>query len=108
MIELLQKPSCRSNEGFWHLQAPHPSGVSSVTRLCDDLAVFPDKLSNEPTAEQVRGLADELAALSKQQSKALQTSAYKRMSIEEASEYDRRRVRIAEICAVVGKFKPDR
>jgi hypothetical protein len=87
---------------------PPPQWSSQRPKTVQRSRRVPDKLSNEPTAEQVRGLADELAALSKQQSKALQASAYKRMSVEEASEYDRRRVRIAEICAVVGKFKPDR
>jgi CelD/BcsL family acetyltransferase involved in cellulose biosynthesis len=93
-MELLQKNlRAEAMRVLWHVHAPHPREISSVPKLCKDLAVFSDKLSNEPTAEQVRGLTDELAALSKQQSKALQASAYKRMSVEEASEYDRRRVR---------------
>jgi polyhydroxyalkanoate synthesis regulator phasin len=66
------------------------------------IAVSPANLS----AEQAKELTDELSALSKQQSKALQSAAYTRMSKEEAKEYDQRRVRIAEICALVGTFKP--
>jgi hypothetical protein len=52
-----------------------------------------DKLS----AEQAKELADELSVLSKQQSQALQTAAYIRMSQEEARTYDERSRRIGEI-----------
>ena len=54
------------------------------------------------SAERAKELADELAALSKQQSAALQTAAYIRMSAEEAEHYDQRRIRIGEIWRLMG------
>jgi hypothetical protein len=53
-------------------------------------------------------LSAELSYLSKQQSKALQASAYISMNAEEAREYDKRRLPIAELCALIGEFKPSR
>ena len=58
------------------------------------------------TVEQAKNLSDELTKLSKQQLQALQTEAYMNMSKEEAAHYDQRRLRISEIWAVLGKFKP--
>jgi len=55
--------------------------------------------------EQAEALANELSELSKQQSEALQTASYFRMSAEEAMKYDERRLRIARISSIVGKFK---
>ena len=67
------------------------------------------ELGNETLfAEQVQKLADELSPLSKQQSKALQTAAYISMSAEEAHHYGKRRERIAELCTLIGKFRPSR
>ena len=60
------------------------------------------------SAERAKQLADELSALSKQQSKALQTAAYINMSREETKEYDQRHTRISEIWALLGKVKPPR
>jgi hypothetical protein len=57
------------------------------------------------TRGQLSELADELSKLSKQQSIALQQSAYLSMSPEEAREYDERRVRIGKLCSILGKFK---
>jgi hypothetical protein len=68
------------------------------------------KLSGVPDdlcAEQGSELADELS-IPKKQSKTLQRSAYQRMSIEVASEYDRHCQRIGEIFSVIEKFKPSR
>jgi hypothetical protein len=62
-----------------------------------------DKLS----AEQAKELAQEMATLSKQQFEALQTAAYMRMSQDEAAQYDRRRLRIGEICGLLSKFTPE-
>ena len=59
------------------------------------------------SADQAKELADELSALSQQQSSALQTGAYISMSREEANAYDLRRVRITKICALLGQFKPE-
>ena len=59
------------------------------------------------SADQAKQLADELSALSQQQSSALQTGAYISMSREEAKAYDLRRVRITKICALLGQFKPE-
>jgi hypothetical protein len=64
-------------------------------------------VSDKPSAEHARELAKELAALSKLQSEALQTAAYTKMSPEQASQYDHRRLRIGEICGLLGKFKPE-
>jgi hypothetical protein len=67
------------------------------------------ELGNETlSAEQVQKLADELSQLSKQQSKALQTAAYFSMSAEDAYDYDKRRERIAELCTLIGNFRPSR
>ncbi|MCU1303418.1 MAG: hypothetical protein JWQ87_3702 [Candidatus Sulfotelmatobacter sp.] len=55
---------------------------------------------------QAKELAEEMAALSKLQSEALQTAAYVRMSERQAGEYDHRRLRIGEACGLLGKFKP--
>ena len=63
-------------------------------------------VDNKLSAEQANKLSDELTALSKQQSEALLSSAYIRMSLEEAKEYDKRRIRIGEICELLAKFKP--
>jgi hypothetical protein len=65
-------------------------------------------VSDKISAAQAKELADEMAALSKLQSEALQTAAYVRMSEREAAEYDHRRLRIGEICGLLGKFKPNR
>lgn len=55
--------------------------------------------------EQAEALANELRELSKQQSEALQTAPYFHMSAEEAMKYDERRLRIAQISSIAGKFK---
>ena len=57
--------------------------------------------------EQAKELADEISALSKMQSAALQTAAYIRMSSTEAKAYDKRRERIGELCTLLGKFKSE-
>jgi hypothetical protein len=57
-------------------------------------------------ATEYKELADELSALCKLQSQALQASAYKMMNAQEAQEYDARRIRIGELCECLGKFKP--
>jgi hypothetical protein len=59
---------------------------------------------NDPS--EYKELADELSALSKLQSRALQASAYVMMNPHEAQEYDVRRIRIGELCERLGKFKP--
>jgi hypothetical protein len=56
--------------------------------------------------DEAKALAEELSELSKQQSEALQTAAYMRMSKDEAEKFDQRRARIGEICGLLGKFKP--
>jgi hypothetical protein len=57
------------------------------------------------TAERAEELATELSLLSQQQSEALLTAAYIRLSAEEAKKYDARRLRISEISAILGRFK---
>jgi hypothetical protein len=73
-------------------------------RLTVKLCPVLDKLT-DVSAERLSELADELSALSKKQSKALQASAYIQMNAQEASEYDERRVRIGELCSILGRFK---
>jgi hypothetical protein len=55
-----------------------------------------------------KDLAKELSELAKQQYEALQKSSYFRMSGQEASAYDARRLRISEICSVLAEFRPKR
>jgi hypothetical protein len=64
-------------------------------------------VSDKLSAEQAKKLAEEMAALSKLQFEALQTAAYMKMSKQEAAQYDQRRLRIGEICGLLGKFKPE-
>ena len=60
-------------------------------------------MSNDPS--EYKELADELSALCKLQPQALQASAYKMMSAQEAQEYDARRIRIGELSERLGKFE---
>jgi hypothetical protein len=64
---------------------------------------------SEPTyADWIIELAAELSELSKQQSKALQASPYILMSTKEAHDYNQRRLRIGDLCNLIGKFRPSR
>ena len=54
-------------------------------------------------SDQVKGLADELSALSRVQFEALETAGYIPMNEKEA-EYDERHVRIGELCGLIGVF----
>jgi hypothetical protein len=68
---------------------------------------FPSmSLADQTSFQQAKLIADELATLSKQQSLALQGSAYGKMSTEEAERYDQRRIRIGELCTLLNQFKP--
>lgn len=58
------------------------------------------------TAKEAKDLAEELSRLTHAQYEALQKASYLRMSPDEAAEYDQRRIRIGELCGVLGKFKP--
>jgi hypothetical protein len=58
------------------------------------------------SAEQAKELADELSPLSKEQSKALQSAVYIKMSKEEAAHYDGRARRIKELCTLLGNTSP--
>jgi hypothetical protein len=55
--------------------------------------------------EEAEDLEQELALISHEQFMALQKCSYLRMSEQEAGEYDRRRIRIGEICALLEKYK---
>lgn len=55
--------------------------------------------------EEAEDLEQELALISHQQFMALQKAPYLRMSAEEAREYDQRRMRIGEICALLQKHR---
>ena len=62
----------------------------------------------ESSKEKVKKLAElaaELSELSRQQSEALLSSAYSRMSAKEMKEYDERRLRIGKLSKLVGKYK---
>jgi hypothetical protein len=56
------------------------------------------------TPEQIEELGKELLQLSRKQSEALQTSAYIRMTAEEARAYDKRRGRMVEICEALNNY----
>jgi hypothetical protein len=58
------------------------------------------------SANKAKGLADELTALAKHQSEALQNAAYIKMSAKETQQYDKRAARISELCGLLGKFRP--
>jgi hypothetical protein len=62
--------------------------------------------SSKEKVKKLAELAAELSELSKQQSEALISSAYSRMSAKEMKEYDERRLRIGELSELVGKYKP--
>jgi hypothetical protein len=55
--------------------------------------------------DEVESLSMELSALSRQQSEALQRSSYVKMPPRDADEYDNRRLRIAELCEFLSKFR---
>jgi hypothetical protein len=59
-------------------------------------------LSEEESGE----LTELLSALSQLQAKALENSAYIKMSKEEAKQYDQRSTRIAEVRRRLGKYLP--
>jgi hypothetical protein len=59
-------------------------------------------MQRELYAEQ-KGLADELCALCKEQSEALESAGYIRMNEEEGRKYDERHIRIERICELLGK-----
>ena len=65
-----------------------------------------DESSKEKVQKLAAELASELAELSKQQSEALLSSAYLRMSPKQMEEYDKRRLRIGELSELVSKYKP--
>jgi hypothetical protein len=58
------------------------------------------------TSSEAKDLAEELSRLTRQQYEALQRASYLHMSANEAAEYDERRIRIGELCGVLGKFRP--
>jgi polyhydroxyalkanoate synthesis regulator phasin len=78
-------------------------GEQEATKVMESLMVGDENLS----ANQAKELADELTALAKQQSEALQNAAYIKMSEKEAQQYDKRAVRISELCGLLGTFRPD-
>lgn len=58
-----------------------------------------------PRTQESEDLEEELARLSHQQYLALQKDSYLRMSAAEAAEYDKRRIRIGEICGLLARFR---
>jgi hypothetical protein len=61
--------------------------------------------SKSPLEDKATELSGELSILSRQQYEALQDASYLNMSEREAEEYDKRRLRIGEICAFLVKFR---
>lgn len=55
--------------------------------------------------EEADRLSEELSALAKKQYEALQKKSYVNMSEAEADGYDKRRLRIGEICDILAKFR---
>ena len=74
-----------------------------ATKIMESLMARDENLS----ADQAKELADEMTALAKQQSEALQNAAYIKMSKKEAQQYDKRAIRISELCGLLGTFRPD-
>ena len=66
---------------------------------------MPQGESFKENVKKLAELAAELSELSKQQSEALISSAYSRMSAKEMKEYDERRLRIGKLSKLVGKYK---
>jgi hypothetical protein len=56
--------------------------------------------------DEAKRLSLELSTLSRQQYEALQKASYLYMPQQEADEYNKRRLRIGEICEHLAKFKP--
>jgi hypothetical protein len=50
-------------------------------------------------------LSEERSVLTRDQYEALQKSSYLRMSQDESDAYDKRRLRIGEICHLLGRFR---
>ncbi|HXM66076.1 MAG TPA: hypothetical protein VN911_05045 [Candidatus Acidoferrum sp.] len=74
-------------------------GDQEATKVLESLMAGYENLS----AKQTEDLTEELAVLAKLQLEALQTAAYINMSKAEAAQYDKRAVRIGEICGRLGK-----
>lgn len=64
----------------------------------------PERPPSSP--DRVKELGAELTRLSHAQSEALLKAAYLNMSPDEAAAYDRRRIRIGEICSLLAEYKP--
>ncbi len=65
---------------------------------------MPD-LSDSSSAKEASEVAEELSQLSKQHWEALNRAIYIRMNAQESAEFEKRRARIQELCAVLGKYK---
>jgi hypothetical protein len=62
-------------------------------------------MQSHPRTDKANALSTQLSALSRMQYEALLISPHANMSPQEAAEYDRRRVRIAEICDLLAKYR---
>jgi hypothetical protein len=63
------------------------------------------KMTQDSAAIDAEQLSKEHSRLSREQYEALQYSSYLRMSRLEADAYDKRRLRIEEICCLLGKLR---
>ncbi len=62
-------------------------------------------MADRVVSEQEKILTEEMAALAKQQSEALQTAVYMRMPTDVAQKYDERAKRIGGICSLLSKIR---
>ena len=67
-----------------------------------------NSLANEttPATGDAKALAEELAALMRQQTEALERAAYLKMSEAESSAYDERRERIVQLWELLRGYRP--
>ena len=63
------------------------------------------KATEKPTRDDVHSLSSELAALTKQQYGSLQKSSYINMTQSDADAYNKRRLRIGELCELLAKCR---
>jgi hypothetical protein len=64
-----------------------------------------EPIESHPRTDEANALSTELSTLSRMQYEALLVSPYVKMSAQEAADYDRRRIRIGEICTLLAKYR---
>ena len=66
------------------------------------------KIIEKPSEEEICSMSAEHAALAKQQYEALQKSPYVKTTQAEADAYDKRRLRIGELCELLAVLRSSR